>query len=132
MAINLHLVFIIAMIFIAILNLYFILFDKDFASFSQKIYFIAPQYYMVLAALFFTGIVVLGVTQMQLSLQVVVMIIAWFVIFITSIKNYKKYKLTKTHPKNLEHQDAFRAFAKRKYSIDIAVIALTSLISYMV
>jgi len=131
MAIKLHLVFIVAMILIACINLYYILMIKEFKNFSDKVHFIAPQYYMMMAALFLTGLVVMGVNKMEFSFNAILMIIVWFVIFMLSIKSYKRYKKTKTSPYNIILQKEFRDFAKKKYIIDISLLILTSAIAYM-
>jgi len=132
MAINLHLVFIGAMILIACINLYYILMIKEFQNFSDKVHFIAPQYYMMMAALFLTGLIVMGVNQMEFSFSAILMIVVWFVIFMLSIKSYKRYKKTKTSPNNLVLQKEFRDFAKKKYIIDISLLVATTAIAYLV
>lgn len=129
MSIMLHVVFIYAMVFLGCINLYFILRGDGFVNFTKKIKFVSPQYYMMLSAIFFTGLIVLGVSRFDMTWSIVLMIIAWLLIFILSIKSFKIYK--RTHIKNIDSQNAYKKFAIKKYSIDIFLLVIVSIISYI-
>jgi hypothetical protein len=109
------------MLIVAFVNLFFIFSSDDF---SKKVKMINPIYYMFLAAIGFTGVVILGVNQLHVSHAVWLMIIVFLVIFIMSMKLFKVYK----HQSNSQ----YRTFAKKKYSIDILLILITMSLAYMV
>ena len=129
MAINLHLIFIVAMILLGLLNLFFIYSSNDFVLFTKKVKFVSPQYYMMLASIFFTGLMVLGVLKFTFTFDMLLMCIAWLIIFITSIKSFKIYK--KTHPKDEIAKEAYKKFALKKYMLDVALLSFVSLFTYI-
>jgi hypothetical protein len=129
MAINLHLIFIVAMVLLGALNLLFIYTSDSFFGFTKKIKFVSPQYYMMLASIFFTGLIVLGVSQFRFSFEIFLMIVAWFVIFIMSIKSFKIFKRTTKEGKIAK--EAYKKFVIKKYSIDIILLILVGIYSYM-
>ncbi|WP_024954921.1 hypothetical protein [Sulfurospirillum arcachonense] len=120
-SIKFHKYFVYAMVLVAILNLFFIFTNKEF---SKKVKLINPIYYMFLAAVIFTGVLILGAYQFYMSHSVMLMIIVWLVIFIMSMKLFKIYKYgTNVH---------YRAFAKKKYMLDIVLIVVTIGATHMV
>jgi hypothetical protein len=129
LSIKLHVIFIYAMILIAIINLFFIVSNKDFLTFTKRVRFLAPQYYMFFSAVFFTGLLVLAVTRFSLSLSVLLMIFVWIVIFVTSIKSHKIYK--KTHPKNEIATSDYKRFMIRKFLVDIVLLVGVTLLTYL-
>lgn len=129
MAINLHLIFIVAMVLLGLLNLYFIYASENFLSLTKKIKFVSPQYYMMFASIFFTGLIVLGVTQFKLSFEILLMILVWIIIFVTSIKSFKLYKRTRTSGKSA--QEAYKKFVIKKYLIDAILLLVVGIYSYI-
>lgn len=130
-SVNLHIAFVAIMILMACFNLYLIVKKTEFSEFSKKVHSIAPLYYMIMAALIFTGLIAMGVNHMALTLHVTLMIIAWFIIFILSMKAYKKYKKTKINPRDTALQSDYKSFAKKKYIIDISLMILITMITYL-
>ena len=120
-AIKYHQYFIGGMLIVALVNLYFIFTSKEF---SKKVKRINPVYYALFASIAFTGIVVLGVNKMHISHTVYLMLIVWLVIFVMSMKLFKKYKYGSP--------DEYRAFAKKKYILDIVLIVATMGLVYAI
>ena len=130
MALNLHRIFIGLTLLIAVLSLIFVQQDKDFRGFSNRIESVALQYYFMLAALFFTGLVVFGATGLEVTWQVVMMIAAMSWIIFTSAKLHQVFK--RTRERDMESQKIFREYAKRKYITDILIIVAVTVVMYAV
>jgi len=120
-SIKYHQYFIAGMLIVALVNLYFIYTDKDF---SKKVKKVNPVYYALFASIAFTGILVLGVNQLHVTHAVYLMIVVWVVIFVMSMKLFKKYKYGTP--------SEYRAFAKKKYIIDIILIGATMGLVYAI
>jgi hypothetical protein len=120
-AVMYHQYFIGGMLIIALVNLYFIFTTKEF---SKKVKKVNPVYYALFASVAFTGIVVLGVNQMQINHAVYLMLVVWLVIFVMSMKLFKKYKYGSP--------DEYKAFAKKKYILDIVLIVATMGLVYAI
>jgi len=116
-----HQYFIGGMLIVALLNLYFIYTDKEF---SKKVKKVNPVYYALFASVAFTGILVLGINQLHVTHAVYLMILVWTVIFVMSMKLFKKYKYGTP--------DEYRSFAKKKYIIDIILIIATMGLVYAI
>ena len=127
---QLHLLFVIVLIILIGLNLYLLKKDTAFIKLSKKIELIAPQYYIVLSAIFFTGIIVMAVTQFTFHLSVWVMIFVWFFILFFGIKGHRRYK--KMDKKDEVSQGGYKTFALKKYTVDLALILATTLFAYLV
>ncbi len=124
-----HKLFIGLLYFLAILNIYFISKEQLFSSLGKQIEFLAPQYYLLLAAILFTGLLVWTVEQFAFKIDIVIMIAVWIVIFITSIMKYKRYK--KTSYRDLEAQKVFKSFAVKKYVADIILLSVAIAFAYI-
>ena len=120
-AIKYHQYFIGGMLIVALVNLYFIFTSKEF---SKKVKRINPVYYALFSSVAFTGIVVLGVNKMYINHTVYLMLVVWLVIFVMSMKLFKKYKYGSP--------DEYRAFAKKKYILDIVLIVATMGLVYAI
>ena len=120
-AIKYHQYFIVAMLFVALVNLYFIFTSKEF---SKKVKKVNPVYYSLFASVAFTGILVLGVNHMYMTHAIYLMLGVWLVIFVMSIKLFKKYKYG--------NPDEYRSFAKKKYILDIVLIVATMGLVYAI
>ncbi len=130
MAISLHVIFVVIALLIAVLSFFFVRSDKEFRGFSNRVESVSLQYYIMLAALFFTGLVVLGATGFSVSLRVVMMIAAICWIIYSSVRLHKLFK--KTKEVDIESQKTFKEYAKKKYIVDIILIAVVGLISYAI
>jgi len=126
---QLHLIFVVVLIGLILINLYLLKSDKIFFKLSKRLELIAPQYYIVLAAIFFTGLIVMAVRQFSFSLIVWEMMIAWVVIVGLGIKNHKLYKKARL---DAGSQNMYKALAFRKYLLDLALVAITILLFYTV
>lgn len=120
-SIKYHQYFIGGMLIVALLNLYFIFTDKEF---SKKVKKVNPIYYALFAAVAFTGILILGANQMHMTHAVYLMILVSVIIFIMSMKLFKKYKYGSPQE--------YRSFAKKKYIIDIVLIVATMGLVYAI
>ena len=126
---QLHLVFIVLLAVLIALNLYLLKSDKTFLKLSKRLELIAPQYYIVLSAIFFTGIIVMAVRQFSFSISVWVMIFVWIAIVAFGIRGHKMYKrLERTE----ESQSAYKRYAIKKYGIDLLALLATSALFYLV
>ncbi len=120
-SIKYHQYFIGGMLLVALINLYFVFTSENF---SQKVKRVNPIYYGLFAAVAFTGIIVLGINQLHMTHGVYLMIAVWTFIFVMSMKLFKKYKYGSA--------EEYRAFAKKKYIIDIVLIVATMGLVYAI
>ena len=130
MALTLHRIFIGLVLLIAILSYFFVSSDKDFRGFSNRVESVALQYYFMLAALFFTGLVVFGATGLEVTWQVVMMVSALTWIVFTSAKLHQVFK--RTRERDIASQKLFKTYAKRKYITDILIILAVTAVMYAV
>lgn len=130
LSIQLHLLFIVVLIALISINFYLLKSDKTFVNLSKKLELIAPQYYIVLSAIFLTGIIVMGVTKFKFSLAVWIMIGVWIFIVAFGIRGHKIYK--KVEKKDPNSQLAYKKSAIKKYAIDLMLILATTAFAYMV
>ena len=127
LSIKLHIFFAISTILIAAYILYLFYADIEYVPLTRKVEFITIWYYVVLAALAFTGLIALTVQKFLFSFIVILMICASVLILITGIKEYKLFK--KTRVKDIKSQEKYREFAKKKYLWDICLIIIIGVIS---
>lgn len=126
---QLHLVFIILLVILIALNLYLLKSDKTFLKLSKRLELIAPQYYIVLSAIFFTGIIVMAVRQFAFSFIVWVMIVVWVAIVAFGIRGHKMYKKIERTDVS---QSAYKRYAIKKYTLDFIALIATSALFYLV
>ena len=126
---DLHLLFIVLLVGLIGGNLYLLKSDRSFVKLSKRLELLAPQYYIVLAAIFFTGLIVMAVRQFTFSLLVWVMIGVWVYIGAFGIRNHKSYKKERIAQMDLNR---YKTLTIRKYLIDALLIVITSLLFYAV
>ncbi len=126
----LHIVLVGIVLILAILNYFLINNSLDYDTLRKKVRTILPIYYLFLATVIFTGLVLLGIAKFDISQSVIFMIIVWFVLLLTTIKRYKKFKSLKRDDKR--RIGRFIKFTKRKHLIDIIFIAVTIVLVYVV
>lgn len=126
---QLHLVFIILLVILIAFNLYLLKSDKTFLKLSKRLELIAPQYYIVLAAIFFTGIIVMAVRQFAFSFSVWIMIVVWIAIVAFGIRGHKMYKKIE---RTEVSQSAYKRYAIKKYTLDFIALIATSALFYLV
>ncbi len=124
-----HQLFIALMFLLAGLNIYFISKEQMFHSLGKQIEFLAPQYYLILSALLFAGSIVWTIERFVIKIDVLIMIAVWFVILITTIIKYKRYKGISFG--DIEAQKEFKKFAMKKYISDIVLLCMTTAAAYI-
>ena len=126
---QLHLLFIILLVVLIGLNIYLLKSDKTFLKLSKRLELIAPQYYIVLSAIFFTGIIVMAVQQFRFSFSIGMMLLVWLLIVAFGIRSHKLYKKIE---RTEESQSAYKRYAMKKYSIDLLAVIVVSILFYTV
>lgn len=116
-------------LFLALLgaNIYHLKSKKTFYKLSKWLELLAPQYFVLLSAIFFTGLLVATASHFILSWSVWVMLGVWLFLLVYGIKAHKVYK--KLEP-TLEAQKHYKAFAVKKYTLDSVVVLLTMFMVY--
>lgn len=124
---QLHLIFVFLLIALIVANIYLLKKEMAFGRLSKRLELLAPQYYIVLSAIFFTGLIVMAVQQFSFSWLVWGMIVAWMFLLFFGIQEHKRYK-------QLKHYEveplSYKAFALRNYVIDMGIIFLILALYY--
>jgi hypothetical protein len=119
-AVDVHIFFIVVIFFMIVRNLYLVLSETDFVKMAKKIKFITPAFHGMIAAILYSGITIQFFYRDFTSISIYFMIAATIFIMVAEIKRYKKMKgILST---DLNKQEEFRAFAKKIYFIDLAII----------
>lgn len=127
LSIRLHLIFVVLLVLLLGINLYLLKSDKTFFNLSKRLELLAPQYYIVLSAIFFTGLIVMAVRQFSFSWIVWEMVVVWIVLIAFGIRAHKAYKKVKRSELS---SDTYKALAIRKYTVDLVLIVLTFILFY--
>jgi hypothetical protein len=128
LSIELHVVFIVLLVVIIGINLYLLKSNRTFFKVSKLLELITPQYYIVLAAIFFTGLIVLSVTKFVFSMEVVSMLAVWLYGVVFGIKNHKVYKrMLKT---DAQAQENYKKLAFKKYSVELGFLLVVIALAY--
>lgn len=128
LSIELHVVFVVLLGALIGLNIYLLKSDKTFFRVSKLLELITPQYFIVLAAIFFTGLIVLAVTKFQVSLEVLSMVAVWLYSLVFGIKITKQYKrMLKT---DVVAQEAYKRRALQKYVFELIFLLSVCFLSY--
>lgn len=124
---QLHLAFIVLLIGLIGGNIYLLKKESSFGHLSKRLELLAPQYFIVLFAIFFTGLIIMAVRQFNVSWVVWVMSMVWALLVGFGIRGHKMYK----HVKRFEIQPtSYKALALRKYFIDIILVGITLIVYY--
>ncbi len=126
--IKFHTAFVGILLILAVINYFFINDKLDYKGLVKRVRTILPIYYMFLAAVLFTGLVLLGVAKFTIHYSVIFMILVWFVILMMTIRRYKKFKSLRSDDER--RRGRFVRFSKRKHLIDAALIIVTMAIVY--
>lgn len=121
-----HIYTIYIFLFVMLLNLYFVITDKNFISIAKKLKFMTPIYHLINTIVIYTGTMII-VYNKQFSLTIVFMIIASIFLLVIEIKKYKKMRVIKSQDTKL--QEDFYKYAKKIYIIEILVLVLVYIIS---
>jgi hypothetical protein len=85
-----------------------------------------PLFHLCNAIIIYTGAIIAAYKH-HFSFTVLLMIIASIFIMVLEIKRYKKQRVIKSD--DLQRQEEFYVFAKKIYTLEIAALAITYLIS---
>jgi ABC-type xylose transport system permease subunit len=130
LAIDLHLFFIIA-IFLVMIRIYLLLSSKrEFRELSLSYDSWVLYYRALLGSLLFSGLVVMAVSHFDVGWQVWMMVVLGVGMLVHTVKEYIFYKPTSI--KNLQANEKFVTFAKKKYLIELVALALVSVLSYFI
>ncbi len=128
LTIKFHTAFVGILLILAIINYFVLNSTLGYDALVKRVRTILPIYYAFLAAIIFTGLVLLGVAKFSINHVVILMVLVWFVIFMMTIRRYKKFKSLRSNDKR--RIGRFIRFSKRKHLIDIALIIATMAIVY--
>jgi len=130
LAIDLHLFFIVA-IFLVMIRIYLLIRSKrEFRELSLSYDSWVLYYRALLGALLFSGLVVMAVSHFDVGWQVWMMVVLGIGMLVYTIKEYMYYKPTSI--KNLQANEAFINFTKKKYLIELVILAFVSALSYFI
>jgi len=130
LTLHLHTAFVGIVLILAVVNYFVINYNLNYDALRKRFRNILPIYYLFLTTVLFTGLVLLGIVKFNLYRSVIFMIIVWFVILLTTIKRYKKFKSLKRDDKR--RIGRFVRFTKRKFLIDIVFILVTIALVYTI
>ena len=130
MAIMLHVGSILLILLLLLLLVWHFSKEMEFKPFSIKYEQLSLYYRATLGALFFTGLVVMAVAKFDVLWTVYIMVLIVLHMIATTVKENIAYKLT--HVKDALSQETFKAYAKKKYTIDIILIVVLSAVTYAV
>ena len=114
---QLHIIFVVLLLGLVGANIYLIKSKKTFFNLSKRLELLAPQYYIVLSAIFFTGLIVMAVRQF----------VAWIALSALGIRGHKIYKRVE---KTDASQTSYRTFAFKKYMIDLIIVVSVLVLTY--
>ena len=117
-----HQVLLLALILTTIIVLVLFKTENDYVKLTKIHERGSLIYFLFLTTLAFTGLLAFTVLQFTFSAKIVIMILAFFHMLVTSIKLYVKFK--KTTKNDLESQIEFKNYANKKYTIDIFLLII--------
>lgn len=110
---------------VMLFNIYSVNTVKDFISLAKRLRFTTPLYHTLNAMIIYTGAIVSAYTK-EISPTVILMIATAIFLMVAEIKRYKKMRVIKSQETEL--QTAFYVYAKKIYTIEIAVLVLVYII----
>ena len=128
MSINLHLFIIAATILLALYNIYASNKLENEVTYINRMKYIQPQYLMLTSAIIFTGVTVMAANHFNLRISLVIMTAAVLWMLYTSVKKHMIRKNSNTNDK--ESMQTFRAYVKKKYTIDIVLMLVVGAVSF--
>ena len=127
LSIQLHILFVVLLVGLIVGNLYLLQRNKTFFNLSKRLELLAPQYYIALSAIFFTGLIVMAVQQFAFSARIWEMIFTWIVLLGVAIRTHKWYKkIDKTEVS----QNEYKRFALKKYLFDLVLLSTLFVLLY--
>ena len=128
MSVEIHLFFVFLTLVLAVINLFVVKSCSDYIKMTKKFELFSPLYYLSLSVVIFTGSVVLAVFKFHANHAVYLMIFTSLIVIIGAFKAYKLFK--KTRVRDINSQEIFRKFAVKKYLLDIALILVTTILTF--
>jgi len=126
LSIQTHVYAIYALIAVIFINFYNVLTVKEFIPLAKKLRFTTPLYHMINAIVAYTGGIVAAYSH-DLSLTVILMIIATIFIMVLEIKRYKKMRVIKST--DTDKQEEFLVYAKKIYILELSAIVITYIVA---
>ncbi len=111
---------------IMLFNLYSVISIKEFVKLGKRLKFMTPLYHLTNAIIMYTGAIVSAYAS-HFSWTIALMIPASIFLLVIEIKRYKKMRIIKSTDTKL--QEEFIVYAKKIYTIEIAVLVLVYIIS---
>lgn len=115
-----------AFLLIMLFNLYSVSTIKHFIDLAKRLRFMTPIYHLTNAIIIYTGAIVATYNH-DLNPTVILMIPTSIFLMVIEIKRYKKMRVIKSD--ELQLQEAFVTYAKKIYTIEIAVLIAVYIIS---
>jgi hypothetical protein len=125
-AVTTHVFTIYIFLVIMIFNLYSVLTLKEYVKLAKRLKFMTPLYHLTNAIVIYTGAVVAAYAH-TFSYTVALMIPTAIFLLVLEIKRRKKMKVIKST--DIALQEEFVIYAKKIYTIEIAVLIAVFLIS---
>lgn len=112
-----------------VLALLFLFQMRSFPHLVRRIRLLTPAYNFLLASAVFTG-VILAFMQQSYSVGAIAMSAVSAAIVCNEIRRYKRQRVITSY--EVAEQDAFIAWAKKKYALDIALLLVLVLLTFYV
>ncbi len=125
-AISTHIFTIYIFLSIMIFNFYSVNSIKEFIPLAKRLKFMTPLYHLSNAIVMYTGAIVAAYAH-EFSFTVILMIIASIFLLVIEIKRYKKMRVIQSEDFKL--QEEFIIYAKKIYTIEIAVVVAVYILS---
>ncbi|AXK49559.1 hypothetical protein [Aliarcobacter trophiarum] len=125
-AISTHIYAIYIFLAIMLFNLYSVVTKKDFISLAKRLKFMTPIYHLANAIVIYTGTIVAFYSH-HFSFTIALMIPASIFLLVIEIKRYKKQRVIKVA--DIELQEEFFIYAKKVYTIEIAILVAIYIVS---
>lgn len=123
---DIHLFFVFAMLLIPVHNLIVLYTVKDFPRLAYRVRIPGPMYHFFCSATIFTGVIIMFLTKVYYSFDILLMSVAVLLVMGLEIKRFKMVK--NIYRNQVDLQIPFIAFARKKYIFDlvlmVSVIAL--------
>lgn len=125
-AISTHIYAILIFAGIIVFNFYSVSTVKDFMRLGKRLKFMTPVYHLSNAIIMYTGAIISAYNH-DLKFTIILMITASIFLMVIEIKRYKKMRVIKTADTLLQVE--FVAYAKKIYSIELAVLVFVYIVS---
>lgn len=118
-----HLIFTLPLFFLPIHNLYWLYTEKNFIKMAKKIRLFVPIHYTILSSSIFSGIILAFYSHNFFSTRQLFMYLIALYLLLSEIKRYKKIRVITS--KEIEEQQKFISWAKKKYILDCLILGVS-------